>query len=345
MRYLLIPFAILYGSITTIRNLLFDFGIFKSKAFNLPIISIGNLAVGGTGKTPHTDYIINLLKKEYKVATLSRGYGRKTNDFLYVTTNSKADKVGDEPLQLKQKHPNCIVAVDKDRRKGIQKIINDHPNINVILLDDAFQHRWVKVGLNILLTTYTNLYTKDFMLPAGNLRESSKGAERADIIIISKCPKSTNPTEKKGISSSIKTHIQQKCYFSHINYGNYLPLFDSPAISNKKEQHINLITGIANPKPLLNFLEENQNLTHHKFKDHHNFKEKEIVEIVKLFHKNKATKKIILTTEKDAKRLIEFKSLLKDIPIYYIPIEIEIENTTDFNKRITEYVANYKRNS
>ena len=211
MRLILYPFSVLYAIITNLRNLLFDVGILPSKTFDIPIICIGNLSVGGTGKTPLTSYIISLLE-ENKVAVLSRGYGRSTSGYQKVSTESKAEKVGDESLWLKQKHPNCLVVVDENRKKAIEKIIKNHPEIEVILLDDAFQHRSVKAGFNILITDYNFLYYKNFLLPMGTLRESKESSKRADIIVVSKSPKEINPTEKKGIILQLGVFITQKCY-------------------------------------------------------------------------------------------------------------------------------------
>ena len=214
MRLLLYSFSIIYGIIITLRNSLFDYRILKTKTHNIPIICIGNLSVGGSGKTPHTNYISKLLSPNYKVAILSRGYGRKSSRFNYVELDSTVSSVGDEPLQLKLNNPNCIVAVNNNRNKGAEKILIDHPETNVILLDDGFQHRKIKAGLNIIVTPFYKPFIKDHLLPLGTLREPASEATRADIILVSKTPNDANPTEKKGIIESLELKAHQKGYFS-----------------------------------------------------------------------------------------------------------------------------------
>ena len=223
-------------------------GMLPSKKFDISIICIGNLSIGGTGKTPLTDYIISLLS-ENKIAVLSRGFGRKTQGYIEVENSSKAENVGDEPLQLKQKHHNTLVVVDKNRRRGIEKMMKNYPEIDVILLDDGFQHRSVKAGFNILITDYNLPYYKNFLLPMGTLRESKESSKRADIIVVSKSPKDLNPTEKKGIIQQLGVFITQKCYFSHINYKNWKCLTTNEDLVVDEKYSITLVTGIAKPTP------------------------------------------------------------------------------------------------
>ncbi|MBT4881444.1 MAG: tetraacyldisaccharide 4'-kinase [Flavobacteriales bacterium] len=338
--FLLIPLSFIYGSIIAIRNLLFDYGIFKAVSHNIPIICIGNLSVGGTGKTPHTQYIINLLKPDYKVAILSRGYGRKTSTLQYVETTSTATEVGDEPLQLKLNNPDCIVVVEKNRNKGVKKILKDFPETQVILLDDGYQHRWIKAGFNILITPYESPFYKDNLMPVGNLRESKKGAERANAIVFSKTPENINPTLKKGMLERLHLFAHQKAYFSHINYCTLRCISTNKEFTSYQKYSITLVSGIANPKPLVDYLENaGHNITHLKFADHHNYTSNDIANILAKHNADKSAKKLILTTEKDATKLKQFLTQFKDSNFYYIPIEIKIEQEDKFEKQILNYVA------
>jgi len=340
MRYLLIPFSFIYGSITTIRNLFFDYGIFKSKKYNIPIICIGNLSVGGTGKTPHTQYIIDLLKPDYKVAILSRGYGRKTSTLQYVESTSNTSEVGDEPLQLKQNNPDCLVVVEKNRNKGVKQILKDFPETEVILLDDGYQHRWIKAGFNILITPYSSPYYKDYLMPVGNLRESKKGAERAQVIIISRTPIHTNPTEKKGIVSRLHLFAGQEAYFSHINYCTWKCISTNKEFTLGEHHSITLVSGISDPTPLFDYLKNlGHKIKHLKFADHHNYTPNDIANILSKYNKDTSTKKLILTTEKDATKLREFEGKFNTANVYYVPIEIKFEQKEIFEKQILNYVA------
>jgi tetraacyldisaccharide 4'-kinase len=340
MRYLLFPLAFIYGSITAIRNLLFDYGIFKSKTYNIPIICIGNLSVGGTGKTPHTQYIINLLKDKYKVAILSRGYGRKTSTLQVVEATSTATEVGDEPLQLKLNNPNCIVVVEKNRNKGVKQILKDFPETGVILLDDGYQHRWIKAGFNILITPYSSPYYNDSLMPVGNLRESKKGAERANAIIFSKTPSNSNPTEKKGMLKKLNLFAHQKAYFSCINYSTWKCISTNKEFTPDEHQSITLVSGIANPRPLVDYLENaGHNIKHLKFADHHNYTSNDIANILNKYNKDSSAKKLILTTEKDATKLRAFHKEFDTANVYYLPIGIEFEEKEKFEKQLKNYVA------
>lgn len=309
---LLYPFALIYGLITWVRNKLFDWGFLKQTAFEVPIISIGNLSMGGTGKTPHIEYFISKYKATHKIAVVSRGYGRKTKGFRYVSSNDFSENVGDEPLQIKRKFDEVIVAVGEDRVKAIQIVLKENHDVNLILLDDAFQHRYVKRSLNILLTEYSNPFWKDLVVPAGRLREFRCGWKRADIIIITKCPET--------IDLKIPQNIKSKpVYFSRIAYQNPILL------QGQMLKKIILVTGIANALPLIGYLKKKDfEIVHHfNFPDHHNFSGSDISNI--LSKANSEKEAMLLTTEKDWMRLNPFLDN-KAINLDYIPIGVEIEN-------------------
>ncbi len=339
MRLLLYPFSFLYAIITNIRNLFFDMGILTTKEYDIPIICIGNLSVGGTGKTPLTDYLLSLLSNR-KVAVLSRGYGRSTSGFRVVETDSKAKLVGDEPLLLKQKHPNSLVIVDENRTRAIERIIKKHREIDFILMDDGFQHRKVKAGLNILITDYHLPYYKDYLLPMGTLRESKKSSERADIIMVSKAPKDLNPTEKKGIMQQLGIFITQRCYFSNISYKKWRSFTNNTVLNNEQIYSITLVSGIANPNPLISKLEQDgHKIGLMQFADHHNYTKSDINTILKQYNQDNSPKKLILTTEKDAVKLKAFESEFKKTNLYVAHIETEIEEKENFEKQILNYVS------
>lgn len=313
-RKLLFPFAVLYGWVTRARNYFYDKGWFKSKQYRLPVICVGNLNVGGTGKSPMIELLIEMLKEDYKIATLSRGYKRKTTGFLEVKTTHTAIEVGDEPLQFKQKFPNVTVAVSADRQMGIEKLQKE---ADVILLDDAFQHRKVRASLNILLTPCDELYVQDYLLPTGNLRESRSGADRADIIIVTKCKKNIAYAKMQEIRFILNIAAHQKLYFATIDYADSVfGISEELPLIYLKDKPFTLVTGIANPKPLVEFLtSEGYNFKHKKFPDHHNFSEAEISALKR--------EEIILTTEKDFMRL---KEPLGKFAMYYLPIKTKILN-------------------
>ena len=339
MRYLLFPLSFIYGSITSFRNLLFDYGIFKGKSHPIPIICIGNLSVGGTGKTPHTQHIINLLKDKYKVAILSRGYGRKTSSLQLVEINSNAIEIGDEPLQLKQNNPKCLVVVEKNRNKGVQHILKYFPATDVILLDDGYQHRWIKAGFNILITPFSSPYYKDYLMPVGKLREGKKGVTRANAVIFSKTPENTNPTLKKGMMERLHLFSNQKAYFSAIEYHKFKCISNNTELEENNSNSITLVSGIANANPLIKYLKEKgHSINHLKYADHHNYTRNDIDTVLAKYNAEKSTKKLILTTEKDATKLKQFLPHFKDVNFYYIPIEVKIEQSENFKKQILNYV-------
>jgi tetraacyldisaccharide 4'-kinase len=302
LRFLLFPFTLIYDLITRIRNLFFDVGFLKQTSFNIPIIVVGNLSVGGTGKTPQIEYLIRLLKDGFKTAVLSRGYKRKTKGFVLLNGTHSAEDVGDEPLQYFKKFKDIDVAVDANRVGGILKLITE-TSPNLVLLDDAFQHRKVKGSFYILLTKYDDLFTDDFLLPTGNLRESRVGAKRADIILVTKCPIDLSETSKNNIRDKFKKY-KTNVFFTAISYDLKTSGYNSIFVDDLKDFEVLLITGIANPKPLVSFLnEKNVIFKHLKFSDHHNFTDKEIEKIKKDFDGLNSSKKLILTTEKDYVRL------------------------------------------
>ena len=335
-RKLLFPFAILYGFITSLRNYLYDKGILKSYSFDIPIIAVGNLSVGGTGKTPQIEYLIRLLSPNYSVATLSRGYKRKSEGFVLADKNSNAEILGDEPFQYYTKFPNIQVAVDADRRNGIEQLLSQSTTPEIILLDDAFQHRKVKAGFYILLTSYDDLYYEDFMLPTGNLRESRSGAKRANIIIVTKCPPTITTQEQEKIKKVIGLDLP--IFFSSIAYDDKV-YNDSEnlAVSEIKSIAKILLAGIAKPKPFFDYLKSDTDeiMT---FPDHHHFSESEILDI-----KNKANEKIIITTEKDFVRL---KAKILKRQLFYLPIKSQlVANHDAFDQIILNYVGTRTRNS
>ena len=339
-----------------LRNKLYDFGILPSTKFHVPIISVGNLCVGGTGKTPHIEYLIRLLTPEFSIATLSRGYGRKTKGFILSDEQSSAADIGDEPLQFKSNYPEVPIAVDEKRVRGVKKLLEHFPSLETILLDDAFQHRAIKPGLSIILTDFSKLYKKDFVVPSGTLREFSFGAKRADIIIVTKCPEVLLPIEKKRLLSEIKPLPHQHVYFSFIKYGEFLSLHSEAINPFSKayylEHHYSavLLTGIANTQPLEYYLKDKlKNIVPVKFPDHHAFTINDLSTVKKIFDNIATANKIILTTEKDAMRLkaSEFSDILNHMPVFYMPIEIDFyeQEKNEFNQTILNYVRTNKKYS
>lgn len=310
LRKLLFPFSLIYGAVTAVRNLMFDIGWLKSHRFDLPVVCVGNLSTGGTGKSPMIEFLIQSLKDRYKLGVVSRGYKRKTKGYWEVFVNHSAFEVGDEPLQIKRKFPEVTVVVSESRKIGIQKIKS---RSDLILLDDAFQHRSVTPSFSILLTSYGNLYVNDWLLPAGNLREPRSGADRADIVVVTKCPKDLSKEEMALVRKRLKLKNHQSCYFSMISYAADIKTEDdSMPLEFLKEKDFTLVTGIANPKPLVKFLEnEGLNFTHKSFSDHHQFTPWEIREL----DKNKR----ILTTEKDFMRLQPF---IRKAELHFLPISV-----------------------
>ena len=334
LRKLLFPFAILYGLITSIRNFLYDVGLLKAYSFNIPVIAVGNLSVGGTGKTPQIEYLIRLLSPQYKIATLSRGYKRLSKGFVLADSTANAASLGDEPFQYYKKFPQIQVAVDADRRNGITQLLAQKVKPEVILLDDAFQHRKVKAGFYVLLTSYDDLFCNDFILPTGNLRESRSGAKRATMIVVTKCPPTISEQEQEAIKKKI--NIEVPLFFSCIEYDDKVyNNTETLSVATTKSEAKVLLAGIAKPKPFLEYLQgENDEVM--IFPDHHDFSERDIVAI-----QNKAKEKIIVTTEKDFVR-IENKAAITSL--YYLPIKSKLLNhQEEFDSRVTQYVAKHSK--
>ncbi len=345
-RYLLLPITWLYGCIIWLRNKLYDKNILKSSLFNFPVICVGNLATGGTGKTPMTEYLVRLLKDEYKTATLSRGYKRKTTGFAIADEDTTALEVGDEPMQFHQKFPDVAVAVGEERIVAIAQLLQERPDTELIILDDAFQHRQVRAGLNIILTDCNNLYTRDFILPAGDLRDVRSSSKRADIIIVTKCKTDLSFPEKEKIIAEIKPATGQAVYFTTLVYGKAYHLFTKTLIDISADCGILLVCGIANPAPLKRYLTQNADTYDMlRYPDHHIFHSNDLNDIKQQFKKISSEKKIVLTTEKDAVRLQKFTNELKDFPIYVLPIEhaFLFNEAQKFHIVVTTFVNSFKK--
>jgi tetraacyldisaccharide 4'-kinase len=333
LRKIFFPIAFLYWLITFIRNIFYDFGIFKSYLFDIPIIAVGNLSVGGTGKTPQIEYLIRLLSENYKVAVLSRGYKRSTEGFILADENATASSIGDEPFQFYSKFPNIQVAVDANRKNGIENLLQLQVKPNIILLDDAFQHRKVKAGFYILLTAYDDLFCNDFILPFGNLREPSSGKKRADMIIVTKCPKDLSEIAQQKIIDKLK--VNQEIYFSTIQYDEYIYGNENKVlVSELKTENKLLVAGIAKPKLFFDFLKNDTDETL-VFPDHHSFSTQDCNQVLA-----KANGRKIITTEKDFVRL---NGLLPKEQLYYLPIKSVFLNAT-IDNTILNYVGKSTRN-
>ncbi len=349
----LLPFSWIYGSIVRFRNWLFDMGLKKSKSFSIPIISVGNITVGGSGKTPHVEYLIRLLHDKAKIAVLSRGYKRKSHGYVLAEESTTMPEIGDEPFQMHQKFSDIYVAVDAKRARGIENLQNDEAtkDVDVVLLDDAFQHRYVKPGINILLVDYHRLIIYDKMLPAGRLREPLSGKNRADIVIITKCPKDLKPMEFRVLTKAMDLYPFQKLYFTSINYDTPKGVFEEKQIELDKLQdfHVLLLTGIASPKQMEHDLKPmTKDITNLSFGDHHSFKGKDIDRINDAFE-SIPEPRIIITTEKDAVRLRETEGLYEKVKsnMYELPIKVSfmLDQQDNFNEKIISYVRKNSRNS
>lgn len=348
LKYLTLwPLSVLYGLGVSVRNRLFNLGILETHEFNIPIICVGNITVGGTGKTPHTEALINVLKNDYRVACLSRGYKRKTSGFVLATEQSTASEIGDEPMQIKNKFPDITVAVDANRARGIKKLMQLPDKPDIIILDDGFQHRYVKADINILLIDYNRPIYEDNLLPLGRLREKQSAKDRANYVIVTKCPANISPIEKRIISKHLNLMAYQQLLFTTMKYGNITPLDTSNGrCSITPDCAILCVTGIAQPAPYIEHLKKSTNQIHHvSFPDHHNYRETDIQRITQEYDKIDNPNKYIFTTEKDAVRLA-----LCNIPdeirqrIYYVPIEPAFLTPQDqLIKNIYNYVRQDKR--
>jgi tetraacyldisaccharide 4'-kinase len=353
-RTLLFPFSLVYGFITAFRNRLYDFKLLKSVEFDIPVISVGNITVGGTGKTPHTEYLIRLLQSRFSVATLSRGYMRKSKGFRIVETTSGVEESGDEPLQIKKKFPNITVAVCENRVTGVQELLRSETPPDVVLLDDAFQHRRISPGINIVLIDYNKPLKEDRLLPAGRLRENQMQLRRANIIIITKCPSEIKPITRRIMAKDVFLFPYQELYFTKMTYGSVYPVFPGPPVqqnlfSNTAERGILLVAGIASPDSIIEHVKTmSKEVETAIFPDHHNYSPDDILMIIRKFDLLKSSDKIIVTTEKDIAKLISHDILLNIAKesIYCLPLQVRFLDQEGklFDKKIKEYVGENKSN-
>lgn len=350
----MVPLSWIYGMGVRLRNTLFEIGLLKSRSFDVPVIAVGNITVGGTGKTPHVEYLIKLLHGKCKVAVLSRGYKRKTKGFILAGHNDNASTIGDEPYQMKKKFADITVAVDRDRCNGIDRLTDERvaKGIDVVLLDDAFQHRYVKPGVNILLVDYHRLIIYDKLLPAGRLREPANGKNRADIVIVTKCPAHLKPMEFRVITKALGLFPYQQLYFTTLEYSNLQPLYcgnERPLSSIRKNDHIMLLTGIASPKQMIIDIEPYTKHIHPvTFEDHHTFTPADIERVNREFA-GMPEPKVIITTEKDSARLLGMEGLSEEArhSMYVLPVKIKFMagQENKFNENILGYVRKNSRNS
>jgi tetraacyldisaccharide 4'-kinase len=350
---LLLPFSLLYGFAVSVRNKLFDLNILKSTKFDFPVISVGNITVGGTGKTPHVEYLVVLLSKKFEVCVLSRGFKRKTKGFLLADKNSTAKKIGDEPYQMYSKFKKINIAVDEDRVHGIHELKKQFPNLQAVILDDAFQHRHVKPGVSILLIDFYRPTYKDCLLPAGDLRESKYSKKRANIVIVTKVPEDIKPIDKRLWIKKLNLYPFQYLYFTSFDYGKLSPVFPGKkkdlSLSDIKKTgtSVLLLTGIANPAPLLKKIQSETNeIVHIHHADHYEYSEKDLDTIRNKFNNLSGTNKIILTTEKDAIKLQNLVNLDSKIQesMYYLPIKVKFLDNKhkEFDAIITNYITTNK---
>lgn len=325
IRILLFPFSLVYALVVWIRNRLFDKGWLSSTPFNLPLICVGNLSVGGTGKSTMVEFLVHRLKNKLPIAILSRGYKRKTRGYALADDRTSALEIGDEPMQFHLKFPEVTVAVGEERLVAIPQLLHDKPETKAIILDDAFQHRSVKAGLNILLTEYSNLFTRDWFLPTGDLRDEASSYRRSQLIVVTKCPASITEEERQSIITEINPLPNQQVFFSAIEYGQPYHIIGNHKLSINNKMEVLLVSGIANPLPLKEYLKENSQTYYEMlYSDHHIFSIDDWKEIVQRFEAIQSTSKIILTTEKDAVRLSKFANELQQTPVFVMPIEMKI---------------------
>ncbi|MDR1881060.1 MAG: tetraacyldisaccharide 4'-kinase [Tannerellaceae bacterium] len=355
LNYILAPLSLLYGLGVRLRNVLFTWKILPVEEYPIPVISIGNLSVGGTGKTPHTEYLIRLLKDSYRVAVLSRGYKRTTSGYVLANALSNSRTIGDEPYQMKRKFPDILIAVDSNRRRGISQLLElpEEKRPQVILLDDAFQHRYVIPSLSIVLTDYKRLFYKDMLLPAGRLREPKRGICRADIVIVTKCEDQLKPIDLRIIEDEIRIQAHQLLYFTHIAYGTIEPAYPAIAAPDIRSginegDGIVLLAGIAAPEPFVEEVERySANVTVLQFPDHHTFDRDDFRAVTEAFKRLKAPDRLILTTEKDAARLQGNPSVPEELKehIYYMPITIRFNagSGTSFDDFIKTHIMTFQQ--
>ena len=343
-RILLLPFALIYWLVITVRNWMYNKKLLRSTSFGLPLICVGNLSVGGTGKSPMVEWLIRLLKDQFKIATLSRGYKRRTKGYALANERSTALDIGDEPMQFHHKFPDVPVAVGEERLVAIPQLLHDRPETEVIILDDAFQHRAISAGLNILLTEYTNLFTRDFYLPTGDLRDLKSEYKRAHIIVVTKCSPELTAGEKQKIIDEINPVKGQSIFFAAMEYGQPYHILNKTGFYFMESTEVLLVTGIANPRPLKSMLEKHSKTYHMlQYADHRIFTIDDLKEIRKKFAAVAAVDKIILTTEKDAVRLEKFNTEIADLPLFVIPVRHHF--LFDEEKRFGELVIEFIRNT
>jgi len=345
-RVLLLPFSLLYGLIIVIRNFLYNKHILKTAEFNLPLICVGNVALGGTGKSPMVEYLIELLHAQFRIAVLSRGYKRKTKGYALADENTTALDIGDEPMQFHIKFPQLAVAVGEERMVAIPQLLHDKPDTEAIILDDAFQHRAIKAGPNILLTVYNDLFVDDFFFPTGDLRDQRASAKRAQIIVITKCPADLSATEKEKIIKRVKQFEGQEIFFTSIQYKTPYHIITK----NKKPFSLNdevlLVYGIANPQTLKEYISDNTAAYDEiSYSDHHIFSTDDMKEINKKFERIQSPGKLIITTEKDAVRFLKFKEQLAGIPLYVLPLKPAfLFNEADkFNRVVINFIGGFRK--
>jgi tetraacyldisaccharide 4'-kinase len=342
-KFLLLPFAMLYDVIMNLRNKMYDMHWKPSVTFDIPVISVGNLVMGGSGKTPMVEHLIRMLTPEYKVVSLSRGYGRKTKGFKIAGTHDTANTLGDEPLQIYRKFSQTIqVAVGEDRAHAIPMILQEFPNTDVVVLDDAYQHRRVKPGLSILLTEYEKPFYKDHVLPYGRLREGPEGAGRADMIVVTKCPDHVTEEEMMEVERKIKDYTLKPIFFAKIRYADPIPFGGSQRL----EQHVILVSAIANAHTLEDYVQKSFTLMKHfNYRDHYEFKVSDVRDWEDYLQKHSEQRICILTTEKDKVKLErqELNGAISHLPIFYVPIEIEfIRNGKDFDTLVLAFISSFK---
>ena len=338
VRILLLPLTMWYAIGVAVRNWLYDCGLKRSVRPDVPTIGMGNLRVGGTGKTPHTEYLIRLLAGR-RVALLSRGYGRATTGFVLADDGSTASQIGDEPLMMARKFPQLTVAVCEDRVEGVRRLMEMPQKPDVVLLDDVYQHRHIRPALNILLTEYGDPYCNDHILPFGNLREGRRGRRRADIVVVTKCPENLNDEEQQEMRHKLKLDDRQQLFFSHISYSEPVAVYD--AVMPDVVEEVVLVTGIAHPEPLVRYLEKEYRVHHLRFADHHPFGEDDCERIIETYNQLKNSRTIVFTTEKDAARMrdAEARRHLQSLPLFYIPIEVKLENGSLFDSVIQAFIG------
>jgi tetraacyldisaccharide 4'-kinase len=345
IKIILFPVACIFGFITGIRNLLFDWHLLPSTSYDIPVISVGNLSAGGTGKTPHTEYLVRLLRDKYKLAILSRGYKRETKGFLMAGPGVQEKDIGDEPMQYYKKFSDVTIAVDNHRRRGIARILKEKPETQIILLDDAFQHRYVKPGKSILLTDYHHLYTDDYLMPTGKLRERIKGAKRADAIIVTKTPRIFSPITRRQLVKTLNPSKHQRIYYSYVSYETPVPLNLCKALrpAAPKYNYIIMVAGVANSYPFQEYLRGLCNeLIIIDFNDHHQYQPRDFEKIKREYESIISKDKVIFTTEKDAARIDkpEFTQYLENLPVYFVPIIVRFHDCDEgrFDKMMLDYV-------